>query len=628
MSDIDDKLAMFIEATGPEPVDTTDAPEPVDTDTDTDKPKKRKPKKAKEPYRLVIKRAIQENKKDKDNPNKPVIEYDHAASLPKRIQLVEWMRIEAEERADVRQVSVLDILLAGLRRELIGEQQQATRQGEYDPEESQYLQSADWIEWDEIDRLPPDHLESIAHETRKALNYPIFCPNSGRFYVYDGRKWTNTHKHYIESEGVRAFDRARPKGNGDGVMAKVKDIIKRLEIKGAILPDRSMNDRVNYVNLANGRLCLENWRVQRHRKSDLCTRVIDVDVTTDTLEAIRTKTTEELLDEAPKFKQFLLTTFKGYVEPMKTIKLVQEMIGYIFTPNCYAHKGFFLVGNGRNGKSVLCDIITGLVGTDSVSHINFGDLCDDSKLALMSDKAVNVCNDAAAVKFSSKKSSDKFKSITAGDPITFRDIYEKAQNRKLPTKIIFSLNHMPEISDDSHGFASRILAIPFNNEFADHEQIKGLADQIVSEELTAIAMFALQGLLDLQRRDYCFVPCEDSKRETGQYLEYIDQFGRFIEKYMVAQTNEDEPLCIPVDEFFERYRQYLNDRDYKEELNDAQRARLGRRIAKMQERARNRFFKKGRGPRDPNNFNKRPSIYYGVDCHYMGTDENTASVEF
>ena len=70
-----------------------------------------------------------------------------------------------------------------------------------------------------------------------------------------------------------------------------------------------------------------------------------------------------------------------------------------------------------------------------MSHINFGDLSDDSKLALMVDKAVNVCNDSAAVKFSSKKSSDKYKSITAGDPISFRDVYEKAQNMKFAAKV-------------------------------------------------------------------------------------------------------------------------------------------------------------------------------------------------
>ena len=600
----------------------TDTSEPLDTDTGT---KKKTPKKAKDPMRLVIKRGITENKKDKENPNKPVIEYDYDADLPKRIQLMEWMRIEAEERANVQQIVSVDLVLAGLRRELVREQQQATRDGDFDPTDLQYLESADWVEWDDIDRLPPEHIEAIAHDTRKALNFPIYDPNGRRFYVYTGTHWEYTMLDYVENEGVRAMDRARPKGNGDGVISKVKgDVVPRLKTKGILKRGRAMNDRVNYVNISNGRLCLENWQVQAHRKSDLCTRLIDVEVTDDTLQAIKNKTTEQLLEDAPKFKQFLFTTFKGYVEPMKTIKLVQEMIGYIFTPHCDAHKGFFLVGDGRNGKSVLCDIITGLVGTESVSHINFGDLCDDSKLALMADKAVNVCNDAAAVKFSSKKSSDKFKSITAGDPMTFRDVYEKAQNMKFPTKLIFSLNHMPEISDDSHGYASRILALPFDNVLAEHEQIKGLARLILSEELNAIALFALQGLINLQRRDYCFVPCEDSKRATGKYLEKIDTFGKFVEKYVVSQSNDDERLYIPVDEFFNRYRQWLSDHDYAP-MKDGQKEACGRKLSEEQKKRRkNSYFKKGTGPRAIN----RASTYYGIDCHYAVSSDEATDCEF
>ena len=188
MPDINDNLAKIIEATpstGPvDTLDTLDTSEPLDTDTGT---KKKTPKKAKDPMRLVIKRGIIENKKDKENPNKPVIEYDHTADIPKRIQLLEWMRIEAEERANIPQIITVDILLAGLRRDLVNKQQQATRDGEFDPEDSQYLKSANWAEWDDIDRLPPEHMEAIAHETRKALNFPIYDPESQRYFVYDGR---------------------------------------------------------------------------------------------------------------------------------------------------------------------------------------------------------------------------------------------------------------------------------------------------------------------------------------------------------------------------------------------------------------------------------------------------------
>ena len=185
MHDINDNLARFIEATpSTGPLDTLDGAEPLDTDTGTGTGTDTKaPKKAKDPMRLVIKRGITANKKNKDDPNKPVIEYDHTADLPKRIKLMEWMRIEAEERGNVQQIVSVDLVLALLRRELISEKQKAKRNGVYDPEDAEYLDAANWSEWDDIDRLPPEHMEAIAHETRKALNFPIYDPESQRYFA-------------------------------------------------------------------------------------------------------------------------------------------------------------------------------------------------------------------------------------------------------------------------------------------------------------------------------------------------------------------------------------------------------------------------------------------------------------
>lgn len=467
-----------------------------------------------------------------------------------------------------------------------------------DPEQIEYLESAEWEEWKTIEDLPPDDDEAIAHEARKILNYPIYCDLTDRFYVYNGKYWKYTLTAKINRQCVRALDRGRP-GKKGHVRTAQNEISGRLKLKGAIRDDRAMNDRVNYINTSGGTLCINKWILGSHRKTDLCTSIIDVELNQEMIEKIKTQPTTELLDEAPKFKKFLMTTFKGYVDPMKTIQYVQEIIGYTFAPHCHAHKGFFFIGDGRNGKGVLCNIIAGLVGSESITHINFGDLTNDTKIALMADKKVNICNDADAIRFSDRKSSDKFKAITAGDPITYRDVYEKAQNVRFLAKLIFALNHMPEIRDNSYGFLSRISALPFKNEMKEEDQIKDLAQQIIKEELKPIALFALQGLWRLKNRDYCFRPCEDSNQETNEYKNMIDPFDDFMKTKIII----NEKAKISCNVFQTLFYEYLKATNTNREYSTTD---IGKDLHKYMKKIKCNFFK-----RKPNH-NGRENYYIGI----------------
>jgi putative DNA primase/helicase len=49
-------------------------------------------------------------------------------------------------------------------------------------------------------------------------------------------------------------------------------------------------------------------------------------------------------------------------------RTLQEVCGYLFIKGLKLEKIFFLYGTGANGKSVLFEVINGLIGTENISH--------------------------------------------------------------------------------------------------------------------------------------------------------------------------------------------------------------------------------------------------------------------
>lgn len=192
---------------------------------------------------------------------------------------------------------------------------------------------------------------------------------------------------------------------------------------------------------------------------------------------------------APKFQAFL-----NSVLPEKDKQEVLcEYLGYIFisTRKLKLEKVLFLYGTGANGKSVIYDIIRALLGNQNTSEYSLQSLTDTNGhyRAQIADKLVNY-----ATEINGKLESSKFKSLASGEPMEARLLYRDPFIIEDYAKLIFNTNELPKEVEFTHGFFRRFLIIPFEVTIPENEQKKGLASEIIKEELPGVFNWILIGL--------------------------------------------------------------------------------------------------------------------------------------
>lgn len=196
-----------------------------------------------------------------------------------------------------------------------------------------------------------------------------------------------------------------------------------------------------------------------------------------------------------KFNEMIKTTFAGVEEQ---IPLVQEIFGYCFLRSYFIEAIFFLIGDGGNGKSLLLNILSALLGgSEHCSYLSFKELAEPKNENMLYDlfgKSANICGDTGKQKL---KETDVLKKASGNDYIRARRLYKDSFNFKNHAKIILSFNRLPEVEDFSDGFKRRLRIIEFPNQFMEGEPgtNKHLDKEIIEgDELEGVFLWALEGL--------------------------------------------------------------------------------------------------------------------------------------
>ena len=229
---------------------------------------------------------------------------------------------------------------------------------------------------------------------------------------------------------------------------------------------------------------------------------------------------------APKFEAYL-----NRVLPEKDKQEVLcEYLGYIFIPTerLKLEKALFLYGGGANGKSVLYDIIRALLGDQNTSEYSLQSLTDISgySRAQIADKLVNY-----ATEINGRLESSKFKALASGEPMEARLPYKDPFIIENYAKLIFNANELPKEVEFTHGFFRRFLIIPFEVTIPEKEQNKGLAKEIIQEELPGVFNWVLTGLKRLlangkfSKSPSIDKALEDFKTESDSVKRFLQENG-------------------------------------------------------------------------------------------------------
>jgi putative DNA primase/helicase len=224
----------------------------------------------------------------------------------------------------------------------------------------------------------------------------------------------------------------------------------------------------------------------------------------------------------PKFQKFL----DQILPDNDTQKLLSEYLGYIFIPHQILNleKTLLLYGGGANGKSVIFNIVTALLGQDNISNYSLQNLTNETGYyrALLGDV---LCNYASEI--SGNLQAATFKQLVSGEPLDARLPYGKPFVLKNYAKLIFNTNQLPKSVEFTNAYFRRFIIIPFQVTVPPDEQDPELAAKIIDSELPGILNWVLNGLSNLLKNKK-FTTSELAEHMLKSYESESDSVSSFI----------------------------------------------------------------------------------------------------
>lgn len=209
----------------------------------------------------------------------------------------------------------------------------------------------------------------------------------------------------------------------------------------------------------------------------------------------------------PRSKPEMWKQFLNRVLPDKDAqRVLQEFLGAIFInrgKDAQFEHMMILLGSGGNGKSVICDTITAMLGQENVTSYGLGSLIGGGErlknIAKMNGKRLNYCNEIRVSEFG--HGADTFKTLVSGQAIDARGMWQEGfMARNIPL-LMANANEMPITQDVSDGFLRRLIIIPFRQYISESERDPQLAIKL-KRDLPGIFNWVMDGLKNLKNRKY------------------------------------------------------------------------------------------------------------------------------
>ena len=261
--------------------------------------------------------------------------------------------------------------------------------------------------------------------------------------------------------------------------------------------------------------------------------------------------------------------FDKYMEEIqpdpRARKLVLDLMGYCLLSRNPFQKLFALVGDGGNGKSVIKNILTEILGADAVAAESISDVTrltfnaaqlDGTLVNFSADEQYNrVIRDTSALK---KLSGDDEMSVQRKNQHPFKMRYGG--------KIIILMNRPPPVEDDTYAFWRRVVVIPFPTTFLDAPDPRypdaPVADPYLMDKLRkefpGILNRMLQGLLRVQSRS-SFDPAGVFTGSRTEWERRANPMKEFVDDNLEVGGNH----MIPTTEAYTAYVQWSELKHYQ-----------------------------------------------------------------
>ena len=245
--------------------------------------------------------------------------------------------------------------------------------------------------------------------------------------------------------------------------------------------------------------------------------------------------------KCPKILKFLA----DILETKEDIELVEEIIGFSLVNDYFMEKAIMFLGNGRNGKSKLLQLMKTFFGLENTCSVRLQEMnTQSSSIWELHNKFVNLAGDLSNT---SLKETGLFKETTGRDPIQAKRKYKNDLKFTNTATHIFACNELPRVYDYSEGFWSRWVLIKFPYTFLEEKEYNSLNveqrknkkirnpdiinDILSDNELSGLLNLAIAGLKRVQKQK-SFSHSSSAEEVRNTWVRQSDSFTAFAMDFL------------------------------------------------------------------------------------------------
>ena len=228
-----------------------------------------------------------------------------------------------------------------------------------------------------------------------------------------------------------------------------------------------------------------------------------------------------------------------FADDQALVAFVQRLFGYALMGNPVEHKWAIFHGKGRNGKSLILEVLASVLGKLASpikpelilrqSYPRDPNAPDPAVLTLQGKRLVwaSETGDGRAL------DCDRVKRLTGGDTLEGRHLHAKHSTLFAPSHLlILATNHPPKASADDFALWARTFLVPFTVKFTEtpigpNERLldPNLKDHLISEQ-PGILAWLVRGALAYGKEG--LNPPDSVKAATDAYKTDCDLTGQFL----------------------------------------------------------------------------------------------------
>jgi putative DNA primase/helicase len=213
------------------------------------------------------------------------------------------------------------------------------------------------------------------------------------------------------------------------------------------------------------------------------------------------------------------------------ISYMQKVLGYSLTGSTKEQVMFVLYGDGRNGKSLMLDVIREALGGYGITTRPMllteqrNGNTNTEEIARLKGKRIVFSEET---KIGDKLDESLIKTLTSGiGNVVARFLYGNSFEFSIIGKIFMATNHRPVIRGTDYGIWRRIHIIPFNRVFEGKDDDKDLRYKLRAE-IPAILNWLIQGCL-LWQKEGLEAP-QAVKASTQEYRSEMDIIQKWVDE--------------------------------------------------------------------------------------------------